>query len=72
MALFLNVLPGESLTIGRTRITLEDKAGRRARLRIESPDDVHHEKAGSPALSAPKSAPAARDIPTLRPPKPAG
>lgn len=53
MALFLNVLPGESLTIGATRITLEDKTGRRAKLRIDSPEDVHHHKSEDDAPAMP-------------------
>ncbi len=52
MALFLDVLPGESVSIGSdTRITIEEKTGKRTRLRIESPQDVR--KTVEPVLTPP-------------------
>lgn len=44
MALILDVSTEERLRIGETTITLLKKSGRRARLRIEGPDDVNMER----------------------------
>lgn len=47
MGLHLEVLPGESIVIGSgTRITVEDKSGKKVRLRIDSTDSVRLNKAG--------------------------
>lgn len=49
MALHLEVLPGESIVIGTgTRITVEDKSGKKVRVRIDSSDTVRLNKAGEP------------------------
>lgn len=46
MALFLSVELGDQVRIGNSTIAFEQKTGRRIRLRIESTEDVAHEKAG--------------------------
>ena len=46
MALIQELAPGDTLVIGNTRIRLERKSGQRARLRIDSDQDVEHVKAG--------------------------
>ena len=47
MALFLEVEPGDEVRIGSTTVVrMERKSGQRARLRIQSEDDVHHVKPG--------------------------
>lgn len=71
MALFLDVLPGETVSIGNgTRITVEEKSGQRTRMRIDSDEDIRHGKAEKPRLSPPNRddpAPTAA-APTLRRP----
>ncbi len=59
MAVFLDVPVGDSVRIGNSTITVEEKSGRRARLRIDTREDVSLERAG--ATSRPPSpAPAAQ------------
>jgi hypothetical protein len=49
MAVFQELTPGDTLLIGgTTRIRLEHKSGGRARLRIESDQDIERVKAGDP------------------------
>lgn len=49
MAVFQELTPGDTLLIGgTTRIRLEHKSGGRARLRIESDQDIERVKAGEP------------------------
>lgn len=55
MALSIEVLPGERVRIGNTTITIEDKTGRRSRLRIESSEHVSLEKAGAVPTRPPPS-----------------
>lgn len=55
MALFLSVELGDHVRIGNSTIAFEQKTGRRIRLRIESAEDVTHEKAGDKAEPAPAS-----------------
>lgn len=40
MALRVDVEVGQAIKIGNSTVTIEDKNGRRARLRIESDEDV--------------------------------
>lgn len=64
MPLYLDVQPGESVRIGESTIAVEQKSGKRTRLRIDSPDRVEHVKADAkPAMTQP-------DIPP-QPPRPA-
>lgn len=60
MALFLSVELGDQIRIGSSLITIEQKTGRRIRLRIDSREDVDHKQGGdvaSPrAAAAPKPA----------------
>ena len=54
MAVFVELAPGETLLIGNgTQIRLERKAGGRARLRIESDQDIDRVKAGEPIPATP-------------------
>lgn len=48
MAKFVDLRPGELVRIGATLVTLEQKSGQRARLRIDSAEQVTHLKAVSP------------------------
>jgi hypothetical protein len=58
MAVFQELAPGDTLLIGsNTRIRLEHKSGGRARLRIESDQDIERVKAGE-RLATPAKAPA--------------
>lgn len=64
MGLHLEVLPGESIVIGAgTRITVEEKSGKKVRLRIDSTDSVRLNKAGEERTRIP-----ADDGPVLRRP----
>jgi hypothetical protein len=40
MAMFQDLRPGDSIRVGTTTITVQAKTGARARLRIDSPEDV--------------------------------
>lgn len=40
MAMFVELRPGETVEIGKAKITIEAKSGSRSRLRIDSLDDV--------------------------------
>lgn len=67
MALFLDVVPGESILIGNnTRITVEDKTGRRTRLRIDAADGVRLTKAGEEASRIPADEPPVLRRPLLK------
>lgn len=70
MPLFRDVQPGDVLRIGDTSITIEQKTGQRTRLRIDSPHDVEHVKAGArPAMTRPDMPEAApRAAPQPAPP----
>lgn len=46
MALFLDAEPGDEIRIGQSVVRIERKSGQKARLRIESTEDVHHTKPG--------------------------
>lgn len=66
MAVYLDLAAGDTLLIGsNTRIRLERKSGGRARLRIESSQDVDHVKAGDdlPAPGKPDRAAETDDMP---------
>ena len=47
MALFLEVEPGDTVRIGDSVIRVENKTGRRTRIRIDGSSDVDHQKAGA-------------------------
>lgn len=65
MAVYLDLAAGDTLLIGSTtRIRLERKSGGRARLRIESSQDVDHVKAGEPLPAEGKTASAPAPGPT--------
>lgn len=63
MAVFQELAPGDTLLVGgHTRIRLEHKSGSRARLRIESDQDIDRVKAGEPlppTTATPTAAPGA-------------
>lgn len=67
MALFLDVDHGETIVIGGSRITLQKKSGTRARLRIDSEEEVHLDRGmqgeGAPAPDAPEPSPQAAPDP---------
>lgn len=47
MAFFVDLAPGDTLVVGHgTRIVMESKTGQRARLRVDSDQDVERVKAG--------------------------
>lgn len=75
MAVFMELAPGDTLIVGRSRIRLERKSGGRARLAIDSHEDVERIKAGdavppaAPKAAAPVAAPA-QPMPVLRRPVP--
>jgi hypothetical protein len=48
MAKFVELRPGEVVRIGATLVTLEQKSGQRARLRIDGTEPVTHLKAVAP------------------------
>lgn len=48
MALHLDVEPGDTIRIGNTLVRMERKNGRRARLSIDSSEDIAQYKAGDP------------------------
>ena len=75
MAVFIELAPGDTLVIGRSRVRMERKTGQRARLAIESPEDVERIKAGEtiPAIHASLAVPAqpaTPQRPVLRRPTP--
>lgn len=58
MALRIDVEVGQTVEIGKSKVTVEDKSGRRARLRIDSEEEVtitqiteQHESRDSLSLS---------------------
>jgi hypothetical protein len=60
MALFLELEPGDQVRIGKTTVVrMERKSGQRARLRIQSTDDVDHVKAGGEAAAPTPAEPSA-------------
>jgi sRNA-binding carbon storage regulator CsrA len=73
MAMYQDLRPGDSIQIGAAVITVEAKSGTRARLKIDSPDDVRvirAEDAGAEiakpaAPSAPKQMASAAKPPQL-------
>lgn len=76
MALNLDLSPGDVVLIGNSRLTVEEKTGRRTRVRIESNEDVRHQKTElrrpgeGPAPIPNPAAPPALRRPTLTLPKP--
>lgn len=60
MAVYMELSQGDTLMIGKSRIRLERKSGQRARLMIDSAEDIERIKEGEPVPStAPSSAPTA-------------
>jgi hypothetical protein len=68
---FYDIAAGESVQIGSSRITLEQKSGRRARLLVESDQPTQGPKQRAPDFqrATPTPAPAA-GYASLQPPKP--
>ncbi len=58
MAVFLDVAPGDRVLIGGNIVDVQEKSGRRTRLRIDSHADVKHQKAE------------AESVPSVRPTNP--
>ncbi len=56
MSVFLELAHGDTLMIGSTRIVMERKSGQRARLKIDSTEDIERIKAGQPVPTAAKQA----------------
>ena len=52
MAVYMELSQGDTLVIGNSRIRLERKSGQRARLMIDSTDDIDRIKAGDDVPSA--------------------
>lgn len=77
MAVYIELAQGDTLVIGNSRIRLERKSGQRARLAIDSAEDVERVKAGDdvpsmkPPTSAAPTAPKSMSQPFLRRPEPA-
>lgn len=77
MAVYMELAQGDTLVIGNSRIRLERKSGQRARLMIDSAEDIERVKAGDdvpnmkPPTSTPPSAPVSTTQPFLRRPAPA-
>ena len=66
MALHIEVEPGDSIRIGpHTTVRMERKSGQRARLRIDSTEDIAQYKAGEavPAIESPPVLPSSRKAP---------
>lgn len=55
MALYLDIEVGQSVDLddGRMRLTLEEKRGQRAKLKVEAPDSVTIGKPKTPNLPKP-------------------
>lgn len=59
MAMFVELRPGETVEIGKAKITIEAKSGSRSRLRIDSLDDVRVQRADDAIRDGAGSAPTA-------------
>lgn len=68
MAVYMDLQQGDTLLVGNSRIRLERKSGQRARLMIDSTEDIERVKAGEPVPATRKAAPAA--APFLKRPQP--
>lgn len=69
MAFFVDLAPGDTLVVGHgTRIVMESKTGQRARLRVDSDQDVERVKAGEimPTRAAPADTAPLRTPPEQR------
>lgn len=68
MALFLDLDNGDAVRIGEgTVVRLEAKSGKRARLRIESSEDVEHVKGAEPTTAGLQRAAPVVDTPAPAP-----
>ncbi|GEM_PF-7123746 len=67
MALKLDLAPGDAVRIGDSVIKLEEKSGKRARISIDSNEDIQAYKAGA---KIPSSKALSRVYPTERSEKP--
>jgi len=59
MAFYQELLPGDTLVVGSSRIQIERKTGQRVRVAIESTEHVERIKAGEPVPAQPPRQPAA-------------
>lgn len=59
MAMFVELRPGETVEIGKAKITIEAKSGSRSRLRIDSLDDVRVQRVDDAIRDGVGSAPPA-------------
>lgn len=66
MAAYVEMAAGDALVIGKSIIKLERKAGQRARLAVDTSEDIEHIKAADRAQSG-----AQQPAPFLRRPQPA-
>lgn len=71
MAVYMDLAPGDTLTIGKSRIRLERKSGQRARLMIDSREDIDRIKAGEPVPAQRADSPPSHNMPFLKRPTPA-
>lgn len=55
MGLFLELLPGEGVRIGDSTVKVEDKSGRKIRLRIESSEEIEHVKDAAALRRGPRT-----------------
>lgn len=77
MSVYMELSQGDTLVIGNSRIRLERKSGQRARLMIDSTEDIDRIKSGdaipaTPVIAPPAvTRPAASPAPFLKRPVPA-
>lgn len=71
MAVYIELAQGDTLTIGKSRIRLERKSGQRARLMIDSHEDIDRIKAGEPVPAQRTDSPPSHNTPFLKRPTPA-
>lgn len=71
MAVYQELTQGDTLIVGSSRIRLERKSGQRARLMIDSDEDIEVVKAGDSMPDAPADASPPAPAPFLKRPAPA-
>ena len=64
MAVYQELAQGDTLIVGGSRIRLERKSGQRARLMIDSDQDIEVVKAGDPMPAEAKETPPVTETPT--------